>query len=454
MTATSTRTASPPVPSAADLDHFRADPLRALPRLFERYGDPFCVPSQAGPMVLTADPATCEQIMKRHLDRGPLHRRTEPAQGPGITIQSGEEWRRTRAMITPLFTHRHLKALSDLVADGARRGLDRLSAYAGTGETVDLMAFMPSVTMGVLVHAMFSDSLRPGEMEAMIADYAHISRWKGGLIRTAFEAPGTPVPGEREGIAARDRIDEVIYRVIAERRREGVARQDLLQLLVDARYEEDGSELSDEDVRNNTTTLFIAGFDTTSFGLCWTLAAAMTSGRGLAPLVECAEQLGGRLPGVDDIPRLAYLKAAFDEGLRLQGHPFIPRQLETDETIGGYRLPAGTMVTMSTWVLHRNPALWERPHEFVPERYLGEEGAGRSRWQSLPFGGGPRVCIGINFAYMEATYVLALLLGRYRLELDPGWELRPAYVFNVILDGGLPVTVTEASSSSTVTSAG
>ncbi|MEM9608240.1 MAG: cytochrome P450 [Actinomycetota bacterium] len=430
-----------PTPSPDDLAAFRDDPLVALPRLFETYGDPFQMPSQAGPMVLTADPDSCERVMKGHLSRGPLHRRTEPTQGAGISILTGDEWRRTRSMVSPLFTHRHLKGLSDLIAEGASDGLDGLDAHVGTGETVDLMAFMPRVTMGVLMHAMFSDSLRPGEIEAMIGDYAHISRWKGGLIKTAFEPEGTPVPHEAEGRAALYRIDEIIYRIIGERRSGGVVRNDLLQLLVESEYEEDGSRLSDEEVRNNTTTLFIAGFDTTSFGLCWTLAAALTSDRWPA-MVECADQLGDRLPTLDDYESLGYLKAAFDEGLRLQGHPLIPRQLATDEQIGDHVVPAGTMVTMSTWVMHRNPTLWESPEEFRPERYLGEANARRNRWQSLPFGGGPRVCVGIGFAYMEATYVLGLLLRRYRLELEPGWELRPTYVFNVILDGGLPVRVT------------
>lgn len=431
----------PPTPTSEDLEAFRDNPLEALPRLFEAYGDPFQMPSQAGPMVLTADPDSCERIMKSHLSRGPLHRRTEPTQGAGISILTGDEWRRTRSMVSPLFTHGHLKGLSDLIVEGASRGLDGLEQYADTGETVDLMTFMPSVTMGVLMHAMFSDSLRDGEIEAMISDYAHISKWKGGLIKTAFEPEGTPVPHEAEGLAALARIDKIIYRIIGERRDGGVVRQDLLQLLVDSEYEKDGSKLTDEEVRNNTTTLFIAGFDTTSFGLCWTLAAALASDRWPA-MVEAADQLGDALPSLDDLERLSYLKAAFDEGLRLQGHPLIPRQLAADETIGAYTIPAETMVTMSTWVMHRNPALWDAPEEFRPERYLGEENAGRNRWQSLPFGGGPRVCIGINFAYMEATYVLGLLLRRYHLETAPDWELRPTYVFNVILDGGLPVTVT------------
>lgn len=431
----------PPTPSDEDLEAFRANPLVALPRLFETYGDPFQMPSQAGPMVLTADPANCERVMKGHLSRGPLHRRTEPTQGAGITIQTGDEWRRTRSMVSPLFTHRHLKDISDLIAAGASRGLDALDAFVDSGETVNLMEFMPSVTMGVLMHAMFSDSLQDGEIEAMISDYAHISKWKGGLIKTAFEPEGAQVPHEAEGRAALARIDKVIYRVINERRSGGIKRADLLQLLVDSRYEEDGSALSDEDVRNNTTTLFIAGFDTTSFGLCWTLAAALSSDKWPS-LVECADQLDGRLPTLDDYDDLAYLKAAFDEGLRLQGHPLIPRELATDEMVGDYLIPAGTMVTMSTWVMHRSPALWDEPEDFRPERYLGVENAGRNRWQSLPFGGGPRVCVGINFAYMEATYVLGLLLSRYHLSLDPEWELRPTYVFNVILDGGLPVNVT------------
>lgn len=441
MTQTPQATSAPPTPTAEELEAFRVDPLGTLPRLFETYGDPFQVPSQAGPMYLTADPDTCEQISKRHLSRGPLHRRTEPTQGAGITIQTGPEWRRTRSMISPLFTHGHMKNLSRLIAEGADRGVSGLEVYADTGETVNLMDFMPTVTMQVLIHAMFSDSLRDGEIAAMVRDYGDVSKWKGGLIKTAFEPEGTPVPHEAEGRAAVERIDEIIYRIIDERRNQGVTRNDLLQLLVDTRYEEDGSLLDDVDVRNNTTTLFIGGFDTTSHGLVWTLGAAMTSERGLDPLIEVADSLGGEMPTVEDLERLEYLRAAFDEGLRLQGHPFLPRELAHDEVIGDYTLPEGSMVTMSTWVMHRSSELWEAPDEFRPERYLGEENRGRNRWQSMPFGGGPRVCLGINFAYMEATFVLSLLLSRYHIEADPSWELKPTYVFNVILDGGLPVTI-------------
>lgn len=432
---------APPTPTDEELEAFKVDPLGTLPRLFETYGDPFQVPSQAGPMYLTADPDTCEQISKRHLSRGPLHRRTEPTQGAGITIQSGPEWRRTRSMISPLFTHGHLKNLSRLIAEGADQGVRGLEAYADTGETVNLMTFMPTVTMQVLIHAMFSDSLRDGEIAAIVRDYADVSKWKGGLIKTAFEPEGTPVPHEAEGRAAVERIDKIIYRIIDERRNQGITRNDLLQLLVDTRYEEDGSALADVDVRNNTTTLFMGGFDTTSYGLVWTLAAALDSERGLQPLSDVADLLDGQLPTVDDLGRLEYLRAAFDEGIRLQGHPFLPRQLAHDEKVGEYTLPEGSMVTMSTWVMHRRAELWEAPNEFRPERYLGEGNQDRNRWQSMPFGGGPRVCIGINFAYMEATYVLGLLLSRYNIEPDPSWELTPTYVFNVILDGGLPVTI-------------
>jgi cytochrome P450 len=438
---TTDATAYPPMPDAEELALFVERPLVALPQLFARYGDPICVPSHVGPMVVTADPDTAEKVLKNHLSRGPLHRRTEPVQGAGITIQAGPEWRRTRSMINPMFTHSRMRALSHLVAEGVELGLAGLDRYVDSGEVVDLQAFFPNVTLGVLMHAMFSDSMPLGEMAAFIDDFGVLSRWKGGLVKTAFAPAGTPVPFEDEGRAAKARTDAVIDRIVAERRADPGARNDLLALLLETRDVDDGTGLTDDEIRNNMTTLFMGGFDTTAFGLTWTLACALRSPRGLAPLQAVADVVKGRSPAADDVPALAYLKAAFDEGLRLQGHPLMPRQLAYDDEIGGYALPEGTMVTVSSWVMHRRADLWEHPDEFRPERYLGDENKGRNRWQSLAFGGGPRFCVGINFAYLEGTFVLATLLSRYDVALVPGWELRPTYVFNVILDGGLPVTL-------------
>ena len=431
----------PPTPDDDELELFRLRPLEALPKLFARYGDPITVPSQMGPMVVTAEPSTAERVLKVHLSRGPLHQRTEPAQGPGITIQTGPDWRRARSMMNPMFTPGRLRELSDLVAEGAAEGVDRLERFADTDEVVDLQAFFPNVTLAVLVHAMFSDSLDPQEMADFIVDFGTLSRWKGGLQRTAFAPEGTPVPFEDEGRATKARTDAVIDRIVAERRAQPFDRTDLLGLLLETRDEEDGTGLTDDEVRNHMTTLFMGGFDTTAFGLTWTLASALLSPRGLAPLQEVADLVQGRRPTSADLPDLAYLKAAFDEGVRLQGHPLMPRQLASDDDIGGYQLPAGTMVIVSTWVMHRRADLWEEPEEFRPERYLGDAGKAMNRWQSLAFGGGPRYCIGVNFAYLEATFVLALLLSRYDLALQRGWQLRPTYVFNVIMEGGLPVTI-------------
>ena len=171
-----TTVAGPPTPNEAELALFVAQPLVALPQLFAAYGDPISVPSHLGPMVITADPDTAEKVLKNHLSRGPLHRRTEPVQGAGITIQSGPEWRRTRSMINPMFTHSRLRALADLVAEGVEMGLAGLGAVADRGEVVDLQAFFPNVTLGVLVHAMMSDSLPPDEMAGFIDDFGELLR--------------------------------------------------------------------------------------------------------------------------------------------------------------------------------------------------------------------------------------------------------------------------------------
>ena len=207
---------------------------------------------------------------------------------------------------------------------------------------------------------------------------------------------------------------------------------DLLTRLLEA-IDEDGERMSDRQVRDEVLTLFVAGHETTATGLAWTLYYACRDPATYAALEREADAVGDT-PGASDLPRLGLCLRAFKEALRLAPPVYVfGRDSREPVTIGGYALPAPTNVMVSPWALHHSPRLWDQPERFDPDRFLPEKEPGRHRYQYLPFGAGPRVCLGSHFAYMEAQLALAVLLRRYRFELrrddepEPGATLRPRH---------------------------
>jgi cytochrome P450 len=246
-----------------------------------------------------------------------------------------------------------------------------------------------------------------------------------------------PTPRNRRFLAARATLDAIVYRIIAERRQRPDEHDDLLAMLMQARDEETGEGMSDRQLRDEVVTLFLAGHETTANALTWAsflLSTHVAVERRLRAEVD--EALQGRVPTASDLPRLPYTRMVIDETLRLYPPAWITnrRAIEAD-AVCGYRIPADATVSISPYVTHRDPTLWENPEGFDPERFPPERSARRPHYAYFPFGGGPRQCIGKGFALMEATLVLALLTQRYELHLVSGrWvetealaTLRPRY---------------------------
>lgn len=416
------------------------DALGAIEDWHEEFGDIFSVPLPFGPLVIVCEPEAANRLLVKHVSHGPIHGRTEAAQGRGITVLDGEEWKRTRALMRPMFTRGRLDALAELIVAALDSGMQELEPLAESGESFDGSAFWGRVTLRALLRSLFGDSVGDEEIESLAHDYGEVNKYKAGLMASAFERNGR-VAHEEEGKAAVARTDEVVYRVIAERRARRDDRADMLDLLLQARYEDDGTGLSDKELRDEVTTLFFAGFETTKWAVSWTLAFLGREPQALDRAVTAADRLGGRLPTASDLPELDYLRACMDEGMRIQGMPFLPRQLSSDETLVGYDLPEGTVAGVAVRVLHHRPDLWGDPERYDPDRFLGERRAAQRKGQFTPFGAGPRVCLGMNFAYMQGQFILAMFLARYRFVLADGFEPVPKYEYNVVLRDGLPLSV-------------
>ncbi len=357
--------------------------------------------------------------------------------GNGLFTSDGDFWRRQRRLAQPAFHRRRVAAFGGLMTDATLAMLERWRPMVVRGEPVDVATEFMRLTMEVVTRALFSASVE--------RDIDTIGRAITTLLNDVtfrftfpFYPPlRVPTPRNRRFLSARATLDEVVYRIISGRRKEPAEHEDLLALLMEARDEDTGERMSDKQLRDEVITLFVAGHETTANALTWAsylLSTHVAVARRLQAEVDDA--LRGRIPTASDLPKLPYTRAVIDETMRLYPPAWITnrRAIEAD-TVCGYRIPRGATVSISPYVTHRDPMLWENPEGFDPDRFSPERSAARPHYAYFPFGGGPRQCIGKGFALMEATLVLALLTQRCELRLVPGHPvqteamatLRPRY---------------------------
>ena len=251
--------------------------------------------------------------------------------------------------------------------------------------------------------------------------------------------PPFPTRTNRRFMDAMNVLDEVVLDMIRERRRAGLARDDLLQMLMDTRDADTGEGMSDDQLRDEVMTIFLAGHETTANALSWSLYLLGRSPEVARKLrAEVRHVLGDRPATFDDVPALRYTRQVLDEAMRLYPPAWmIARSPVEDTELGGYFLPARSLLLTSPWVVHRHPDFWTDPEGFDPERFAPEARREQHRFQYFPFGGGPRLCIGNNFATMEAQLILATLTQRWHLELVPGHPVIPEPLVTLRPRGGL-----------------
>jgi len=378
----------------------------------------------------------------RNFVKGSMWKPVRRLLGRGLATSDGEIWLRSRRLMQPLFSPKHLKVLVDHMVRVVAGAIPRFEHMAMTGEPIDMGREMMDLTQEVLLSTIFGASVD-----------RRTSRALADAINAAFEAINTrlflffvpervPLPGERALREAVATIDEAILRIFDERRHSQSERNDLLSLLLHARDDETGEKLAEKQVRDELVTLFVAGNDTTTASLTWLWHSLSENPEVERKLhAEVASVLGDRQPTFDDIAHLTYTKMVFQEALRL--YPpvwFLPRFAVADDIIDGYPIPAGSTILVSAYATHRNPNLWERPEVFEPERFTPERSANRPRYAYYPFGGGPRQCIGMSFAYMEAQIITAMLMQKFRMR-RVGGAAKPRSAITLRPQGGLPMII-------------
>lgn len=435
------------LPIVGSFFQLRRDPFALMRRGAADYGDIFRIPMPFLDLVAVTHPDLLHEFMD---DPDGRYSRYSPV-GPLLTLigansimLEGPKLRERRRMLMPMFTRRHLVTMADIFCREFDERLDRWSSLAGTGQSVDLQQEISLATLKVYLRALFSTSIDDCELRRLDADMRAITGLLG-LTTLMVPFPNLlPRQGRSSLFPALARIYRFVGQLIKDRRAHPLDTPDFLDTLLDARYE-DGSPISRPDLAAEIVGLLGGAYDPTGAALTWTVALLLKNPDQLAKLYEEIEALDGALPTYDDVGRLNWARACFDEGQRMQGHPFFPRFCMADNELGGYRLPKLTLVGASMSVVHRDPRWWPDPDRYDPGRFIDpDQVRARPRLAFMPFSSGQHFCLGTTMAYMAAQFFLTILFQRYRLSLPEGWQPESRFTFSVTLRDGLPVCLSRA----------
>jgi cytochrome P450 len=362
--------------------------------------------------------------------------------GNGLLTSEGDFWKRQRRIAQPSFHHGRIAGFARTMTDCTARMLERWNAQHAAGEPFDLAAEMMALTLSIVGFCLMSTDLSDASDRVAGALNTLLHATVDRITRPLALPISVPTPKNLTYKRALAALDEVVFRIIAERRRLEEERHDLLDMLMRARDEETNEGMTDRQLRDEVLTLVLAGHETTANALNWTFFLLSRNPTARERLEQELDQvLGDRVPSVEDLPKLRYTEAVIKESMRLFPPAWVTaRNAFEEDEIGGVRIPKGSMVFLSPYVTQRLPIYFENPEGFYPERFLDPSFEELPKYAYFPFGGGPRICIGNAFAMMEAKLLLAHVARSFRLDLVPGHPVVPEPVVTLRQKFGLKMT--------------
>ena len=350
--------------------------------------------------------------------KGRALQRAKVLLGEGLLTSEGAFHLRQRRMIQPAFHRNRIAEYSRSMVEHAVRTAESWT----DGDVRDIDKEMMRLTLRIVGRTLFSADVEDEADEVGQAMTTVTELFNFLLLPFSEWLQRIPIPPTRRFNRARDTFNSIIFGMIDERRRSGEDKGDLLSMLLLAHDEDDASVMTDEQVRDELLTLFLAGHETTANAMVWTWYLLSQNAEKEAKLhAELEQVLSGRPPAIDEIPQLKYTEAVFAESMRLFPPAWTVGRLSIeDHEVGGYSVPSGSLLLASQYVLHRDPRFWDQPESFIPERWETQsvKEAGQ-KFIYFPFGGGVRRCIGEGFAWTEGILLLATLAQRWKLRIVP-----------------------------------
>jgi cytochrome P450 len=426
------------------LPAIKRDPVGVFMQAALQFGDvaAFKIGPRRG--YLLTNPDDVRHVLQdnaRNYHKSPLYDKLRMFLGNGLLTSEDDFWLRQRRIAQPAFHRQRLTGIADTIAALARDAATRWQPLASAGRSVDVEDEMMRLTRTVVLRTLLGADLGPftSTIDAawtIVNQHVGESFWSLGF-------DWLPTEKKRRFEAARSVLRGAVAHVVAERRRTATDTDDLLSMLMSARDEDTGEGMTDEQLRVEVLTFLLAGQETTSLALTWTWYLL-----GQHPEVrqkledEIDGVLGGRPPEYQDLATLPYLRMVLDESMRLYPPAWgISRQAMAEDRVGGYVLPRGWLAFVIPYVLHRIPAFWPEPERFDPERFLPEPSAVRPKFAYIPFGAGPRQCIGNQFALIEAQLIIATFAQQYRLHVAPGYSADPWPLITLRPRLGMPMII-------------
>jgi cytochrome P450 len=423
------------------LPDLMADPLATL-QSAARYGDIVGLPALGKTIFFLNHPDYLRHVLvdnARNYSKGPALKATRRLTGSGLLASEGEAHTHQRRFASPAFHRQAVAGYGEIMVALAEGAMDAWQA----GQRRDIHNDMMALTLEVVASCLFGADLS--------AEAGQLARALGNFIddfsplditRLGPWLEKLPTPRQRRRNRNVAILEETITRIISSGQAHTGARGGLLPLLLEAlRAGKEG--VTEQQVRDEVMTLFLAGQETTGPALTWTFYLLSRHPEAEEQLhAEVERVLGGRPPSADDFPDLQYTRMVFSEALRLYPPAWgLGRRALAPDEIGGYPIPNGATVLMSQYVMHRNPVYWDAPDEFRPDRFLPGAQANRRPYTYIPFGAGPRMCLGEQFAWMEGVLLTAAIARRFRLRLAPEARIEPVARMSIRLKHGLPMIV-------------
>lgn len=426
-----------------NLTEFSRDPLGFVTQCSRGYGDIVPMRFLHRRNYLFLNPRDIETIL------GPCYRDTiktiglrTPTMrlllGNGLVTSEGDFWARQRRLEQPAFHRQRIDSYAKTMVTLTERMLTGWS----DGEVRDLHQDMMRLTLEIAAKTLFNADAGPDADEAGAALQVMMNEFPSQWGPTAMLDAVLRTPTFRRFRSAVQRLDVIVLRIIGERRASGRDDGDLLSMLLQAQ-DEDGSQMTDRQLRDEVVTFFFAGHETTALALSWAWFLLSENPEVEACVLgEIRSVLGGRAPTLADLPSLAYTERVVKETMRLYPPVWaIGREAIKPMEVGGQKMPVGTSIMFSQWVTHRDPRWWDRADEFLPERWESDPLEKGGKYAYFPFGGGPRGCIGLHFAMMEAVLLLATIAQRFQFSLLPGYPVIPFATMSLRPKDGVRVRV-------------
>jgi len=430
------------IPILGNLPAFARDVLGFLERSSAQYGDITRMQLGSRLAYLLNSPELVHEVLVKDPRNFTKHsfffQHVTAIFGAGLLTNEGESWLRQRRLAAPAFHRERIASYADSMVAFTERMLDTWI----DGELRNAHADMMAATLEIVAKVLF-DADVASDVAEVGAVFDEVTEEIAARFRRPFLIPDwVPLPGNRRYVNGVRALDRVVYRIIREHHENGATGNDLLSMLMQAR-DEDGERMNDKQLRDESVTFLLAGHETTALTLSWAWHMLAQNPHVEQCLwEELDDVLAGRAPGAADMPRLRYTEYVIMESMRLFPPAYvIGRESLRDTKIGGIDVPAHTTIFMSPWLLHRDTRWFENPLEFRPERWADGLADRLPRHVYMPFGGGPRVCIGNSFAMMESVLILATIARRYRLEAVPGSSVEVFPTITLRPRNGVPVRV-------------